>query len=121
GLFHEVGGHEDGHRTAAGAQARDDVEEGGAGLEVESGGGLVEDEQVGLVEEGAGEVDAAGEAAGEGRDAVVEAVGEAEVVGGGADARVGVAREAEEGGLCGEVFADGEELVEAGGLEDDGG
>ena len=52
-LVHVVGGEE--HRAAAAPEVVDDLPDLEARLRVEAGGGLVEEEQLGVADEGAGE------------------------------------------------------------------
>ena len=74
GLFHVMGGQDD--RFAALARALDEGPEGVAGLGVEAGGRLVEEEDLGVVDQGGGEGDALLLAAGEGAEEGAGAVGE---------------------------------------------
>ena len=76
GLGDVVGGDEEG--GAAGVAAVQELPELRFGAGVESERGLVEEEEVGLVEDGAGELEAALHAAGEGFDGVVGAVAQVE-------------------------------------------
>ncbi len=75
GLFHVVGGVDDG--AALIAQGADDVEDGVAGLRVDAGGRLIEQDERGIVDERGGEVEASLHAAGVFLDAVACAIGEA--------------------------------------------
>ncbi len=77
GLFHVVGGEDDGDALLA--EAADGVPHGDAGLGIEAGGGLVEEEDLGAVGDGAGDLDALGEAAGELGGVGVGALGEQEL------------------------------------------
>ena len=63
GLVHVVGGHED--RGAALADGADHVPHGQAGLGVERGGELVEEDELGPVDQGQGDEHALALAAGE--------------------------------------------------------
>ena len=77
GDFGVVGDQEDG--LAAGfVEGQEDVEDGTAGLGVEVSGGLVGEEEGGIVDEGAGDGDALAFAAGELGGTVLEAMGKAE-------------------------------------------
>ena len=73
GLFHVVGGEDDG--DALFAQAADGVPHGDAALRVEAGAGFVEKEDLGAMGDGAGDLDALGEAAGELRGIGLRALG----------------------------------------------
>ena len=53
GFFHVVGGEQDG--AAGGLEALDQAPELPPGLGVEPGGGLVEEEELGVADQGAGE------------------------------------------------------------------
>ncbi len=63
GLFHVVRGEDDG--DAFFAQGLDGVPHGDAALGVEAGAGLVEEEDLGMMGDGAGDLEALGEAAAE--------------------------------------------------------
>ena len=78
GLFHVVGGEDDGDAFLA--EAADGVPHGDAALRVEAGAGLVEEEDLGAVGDGAGDLDALGEAAGELGGVGLGALGEVELV-----------------------------------------
>ena len=84
GLHQEVGAHEDG--ATVGGHLADHLEHRVARLGVEARGGLVEEQQVGLVEDRAGEGEAGLHAGREATDLAVEGVLDAEAVGRGADA-----------------------------------
>jgi hypothetical protein len=112
GLVHEVGGQQDG--GALGGEAAQALPDQVAGLGVEAGGGLVEDQQLGLVDQRPGQGEAALHAAGERLDAGVflalEA-GEGEQLG---DARADLAlADAEVAGEHEQVLGAGEVRVEA--------
>src|SRR5690606_31381405 len=93
--------------------------EGHAGVNVEAGGRLVEQEEFGRAEQGSGEIDAAREAAGEGAHSVLEAVGDAEFRRETLDGRRAVRpRKGEERALQLQVLADGEQGVEPRALKD---
>jgi len=63
GLFHVVGGEDDGDSLFA--QAADGVPHGDAALWIEAGAGFVEEEHFGVMGDGAGDLDTLREAAGE--------------------------------------------------------
>ena len=63
GLFHGVGGEKNGHALAL--EVQEPVPQGVARLGVQAGGGFVEDEQVRPVDDGPGQHEPAGHAAGE--------------------------------------------------------
>ena len=77
GLLHVVGGEDDGDSLFA--QAADGVPHGDAALRVEAGAGLVEEEHLGAMGDGAGDLDALGEAARELRRVGAGALGEMEL------------------------------------------
>jgi hypothetical protein len=112
GLVHVVGGDEEGDTLAG--ELEEEVPEGAAGDGVDAGGRLVEEDDLGGVDDGAGEGEALLPAAGELRDATCEIgfeAGEGEEF---LDAGVGDGRgEAVGGGVEVEVFGDGEVFVEA--------
>ncbi len=76
GLVHVVGGEDDG--LALAVVIADDVPEQQAGLRIEAGGRLVEEQHFGIVHHGAGDGEALHHAAGEAADHVVGAVGQLE-------------------------------------------
>jgi len=78
GFFHEVGGEEYGF--AAVADAADEAPDGVAGLGIEAGGELVEEDDFGVVDEGESDEEALLLAAGEIHEPGVALVGEAELV-----------------------------------------
>ena len=99
GLDQQVGAHHDG--AALGGHLPDEVEHGVRRLGVEAGGGLVEQQQLGVVQHRAGQREAGLHAGGVAADLLVEGLDDAEAVGGGDDAVVGVAAEAVElGGVA---------------------
>ncbi len=63
GLFHVVRGEDDGDALLP--EGADGLPHGDAALRIETGGGLVEEEDLGAVSDGAGDLDALGEASGE--------------------------------------------------------
>lgn len=79
GLFEVVRGEQDGQALVAG-EARDLVPHRGAGLRVEAGGGLVEEEDLGPVDEAERHVEAALHAARVALDLASGGVGEVEAV-----------------------------------------
>ena len=116
GLGDVVVGEDD--RLAAFVEAGEELFEGAAGGRVEAVEGLVGEEELGVVDEGAGDGEALGHSAAEGFDGVVGAVGEVNILeeGGGAGGRVFDAVEfAEEL----EVLAGGEVAVEHGLVADE--
>jgi hypothetical protein len=118
GLFHVVGGEDDGDAFLA--ELADGLPHGESGLGVQAGGGLVEEEDFGPVGDGAGDLDALGEPAGELRGIGGGAVCEAELVEelGGAGLGLGTG-EAEVQAMEGDVFGDGAGAVERVVLGDD--
>ena len=103
GFLHVVRGVDDGEALAV--EALEVFEDGVAGLGVDADGGLVAEEEFGAVEEGGGEVEAAGYAAGEIFNGVAAAVGELDGLEGGVDAGAEIgAAEAVEGAEDAEVF-----------------
>ena len=78
GLLHVVGGHD--HRLAALADVAYDVPHGQTRLRVECGGQLVEEEQLGVVDEGQGDEDALALPAGEPGDVGLLLGGDAEAL-----------------------------------------
>ncbi len=120
GFFGDVGGEQDGHVEAR-AGAVEGFPEDSSCVDVEPGGWFVEEQDGGVGDECSCEIGSAGESAGEVADLVVEAVGEPEFGSDGFDAGLdlGFGEIVQRAGDH-EVFGDGEELVEGGGLEDDG-
>ena len=78
GFFHQMRGEEDGF--AAVADAADEVPDGAAGLRVEAGGELVEEDDFRIVDEREGDEEALLLAAGEIHEPGVALVGEAELI-----------------------------------------
>ena len=78
GLVHIMGRDE--HGEAARGERVDLVPEGAAGLRIDAGGGLVEQQQLRLVQGGDGEREALLPAAGEGAGELLAPLGEAELV-----------------------------------------
>ena len=119
GFIHVVRGHEDGE-IAFGLEAGEHFPDGDAGDGVEAGGGFVEEEDFGFVDEAAGDFEAAAHAAGEHFDGFVGPLEEVdffeELVDDGA---AFVAGHAVELGEDGHVFFGGEVKVGSHGLGDD--
>ena len=112
-LFEEVGGEDDG--DALGAEGEDEVADFAGAAGVDAGGGFVEDEEAGAVDDGLGEADALEHAfgvAGEGAIGGVFEVDEVEEFG--AAVAEGGAADAAEFAVEGEGFAAGEVAVEVG-------
>ncbi|OPY84625.1 MAG: hypothetical protein A4E72_02136 [Syntrophus sp. PtaU1.Bin208] len=65
GLFHVGGGHDDAHVGLPGTEAVDEFPELPAGQRIDAGGGFIEDQQVGVVNQGAAEAQLLLHAAGE--------------------------------------------------------
>src|ERR1039458_6464979 len=78
GLLHVVGGEDDG--DAFFAQAADGVPHGDAALRVESGAGFVEEQHLGAMRDGAGDLQALREASGELRGVGFRALGEQKLI-----------------------------------------
>ncbi len=78
GFLHVVGGEDDG--DAFMPERCDGFPHGDAALRVEAGGGLVEEEDLGPVGDGAGDLDALGEAAGKLAGVGFDALGEVELL-----------------------------------------
>ena len=113
GLEQQVRAHEDG--LAALGHLVDEAEHGARRLGVEAGRRFVEQEEVGLVEHGAGQREPGAHAGGVAADLQVEGVGDAEAFRGLGDARIDQARldpEQRRGVL--EVVGAGEAVVERG-------
>ena len=70
GLVHVMGGDEEGDSLAG--EEEEEVPEGAAGDGIDAGGGLVEEDDFGRVDDGAAEGEALFPAAGEGADAAME-------------------------------------------------
>ena len=79
GLLEVLGGEEDGHPLVAG-EMRDLVPEGGAALDVEAGGRLVEEEDTGPVQQREGQVEPPLHAARVAADLAVGRIGEADAL-----------------------------------------
>ena len=112
GFVHVMGGDEKGDPLAG--EEENEVPEGAAGDGVDAGGGFIEEDDFGGVDDGAGEGEALFPAAGELAGAAVEVGGD----GGEGDdigeaAGVAVGGEAVDSGVEFDVFADGEVFVEA--------
>ena len=114
-----MGCHDEGD-AFGGCDVEEQLEDGGAGLLVEGAGGLVGEEDAGVVHEGSAEGGALALAAGELLDAVVEAVAEAGAVGEVFEAGSGGAA-ADSGGDGGDeaIFFEGEVGDEVVHLEDE--
>ena len=118
GLFHVVGGEDDGDAFAA--ESLDGVPHGDAALGIEAGGGLVEEEDLGMVGDGAGDLEALGEAAAEGLRIGGGAIAEAELLEELGGARGGnFLGHAEVAAMEVDIFEDGAGAVEGVVLRDD--
>ena len=112
-----VGGEDDRH--AAAAEAVDQIPDRVGRIGVQSQGRFVEEEQVGVVQEGAGEIETAAQAAGEGAAEVVGAVVEVGRLQQFVDPRRALAAgQIEKLSVQLESFAHGHQIVAAGLLED---
>ncbi|GAB4007892.1 hypothetical protein GCM10029992_62820 [Glycomyces albus] len=111
GLVHVVGGQQDRHALLL--ELEQALPHQVAGLRVQAGGGLVEEDQVGLVDQGPGDGQAALHAAGEVVDLVVRAARELHELEQFGRAGPGLAPlDAEVPGVDGEVLEDREHVVE---------
>jgi hypothetical protein len=118
GLFHVVGGEDDGDAFAA--EASDGFPHGDTALRIEAGAGLVEEEDLGMVGDGARDLQALGEASAEGLRIGCSAIAEAELfeeLGGALGG--GFLGHAEEAAMEVDVFEDGAGAVEGVVLRDD--
>jgi hypothetical protein len=113
GLFHVVGGEQDG--LADVAQARHDVPRLPASRRVEPGGGLVEEEQIGVADQPEREIDPAALPAGQRPGAFVGLAAESDEV----DHLVDVPRAGVEAGVVPQEFAGTEPVLHPGFLQDD--
>ena len=82
---------------AVGAQILDEVPEDVAGLGVEAGGGLIEEQQLGAADDGQGDIEAAATSSRQARDAGAGVVGESHTIDGLGD----VGGPSEKTGRCG--------------------
>jgi len=111
GLFHVMGGED--HGDALAAKALDGLPHGDAALGIEASGGLVEEEDLGMVGDGAGDLETLREASAEGLRIGGSAIAEAELVEelGGAVGG-GFLGHAKEAAMEVDVFGDGAGSVE---------